>query len=178
MELPGDGVRVLTVRDDVNQVYLSHDAPGQVSLWETREILADRFVELRVSGLEIVNLLLRWLLLSCMYPEWTSKLIAPFSAFESFEPMDQKRSPRLVHGKTHSLVISFSVKSLIALKDLFGGSRLLHYSSFDSQSELLEGILSLKSLAQTSLHQIVVWCGARLRNAASHNFLLRTLGVR
>ena len=83
-----------------------------------------------------------------------------------------------MHGKTHSLVISFSVKSLIALKDLFRGPGLLHDSSFDGHSELLEGILSLKSLAQTSRHHINAWGGALLWNATRHNFLLATLAIR
>lgn len=86
-----------------------------------------------------------------MDPQRASVLVGPVSALETFEAMDEKRSPGLVHRKAHSLIIGLSIEHLVRLKDLLLTVILANHSILNCLPEFLEWVLSLQSLTETGL---------------------------
>lgn len=90
-----------------------------------------------------------------MDPKWSSILIGPLPAFKAFKSKDQKGCPRLMHWKAHSDIVLIPVEWFILFPSLLGNPRLFDTSSFNGLPKLLERILSLKSLTEGTLQELL-----------------------
>ena len=146
LKLLWNRVFILLVGDNIDQVAPSYNYSGNVSIRELWHILTNGLIMLSIHLFDIADKFCRRLRRSRVDPEWSSVLVAPWSSFEPFESLYQKRGPGLMHRQAHADIIALFEVRFVLPKLLFLLKIFAQDSFLNSLLKLVERILVAESI--------------------------------